>query len=186
MLDYFSPTKFCHQHAETKGLAPELMEGVMGILKPSGGAGAGAGGDGGGAGGGIDMAAVMGLISSLTNRWLGWCDPSIVEEAILRRMVNVALAQGWRRRRSCRWFPPAIGRRCRWRGWGGSVQHEQHRQDPPRPRQVLLQCQERILSSYTGLPQYCEFCFRIALSSHSVVHNGDIPPYLHFMTSQTT
>ena len=119
MLDYFSPTKFCHQHAETKGLAPELMEGVMGILKPSGGAGAGAGGDGGGAGGGIDMAAVMGLISSLTNRWLGWCDPSIVEEAILRRMVNVALAQGWRRRRSCRWFPPAIGRRCRWRRWRG-------------------------------------------------------------------
>ena len=63
---------FCHQHAETKGLAPELMEGVMGILKPSGGAGAGGdGGDGGGAGGGIDMAAVMGLIGSLTNRWLG-------------------------------------------------------------------------------------------------------------------
>jgi len=55
------------QHAETKGLAPELMEGVMGILKPSGGAGGDAG-DGGGAGGGIDMAAVMGLIGSLTNR----------------------------------------------------------------------------------------------------------------------
>ena len=57
---------FFHQHAETKGLAPELMEGIMGILKPSGGAG---GGDAGGAaGGGVDMAAVMGLIGSLTNR----------------------------------------------------------------------------------------------------------------------
>ena len=65
----------------------------MGILKPSGGAG-GDSGDGGGAGGGIDMAAVMGLISSLTNRLVRWCDPSIVEEAILRRMVNVALTQG--------------------------------------------------------------------------------------------
>ena len=42
------------------------MEGIMGILKPSGGAG---GGDAGGAaGGGVDMAAVMGLIGSLTNR----------------------------------------------------------------------------------------------------------------------
>ena len=45
------------------------MEGIMGILKkPSGGSD----GDGdGAAGGGIDMAAVMGLIGSLTNRWLG-------------------------------------------------------------------------------------------------------------------
>ena len=42
------------------------MEGIMGILKkPSGGSG----GDGdGAAGGGINMAAVMGLIGSLTNR----------------------------------------------------------------------------------------------------------------------
>merc|ERR1719158_276570 len=38
------------QHAETKGLAPELMDGIMGILKPSGGAGGG-GGDGGAAAG---------------------------------------------------------------------------------------------------------------------------------------
>ena len=67
---YFSPKHFCCQHAETKGLAPELMEGVMGILKPSGGAGGDAG-DAGAAGGGIDMAAVMGLIGSLTNRWFG-------------------------------------------------------------------------------------------------------------------
>ena len=66
----------------------------MGILKPSGGAGGGGEGDGGGAGGGIDMAAVMGLISSLTNRWVRWCDPSIVVEAILRRLGNVTLAQG--------------------------------------------------------------------------------------------
>ena len=63
---------FC-QHAETKGLAPELMDGIMGILKPSAGAGGG-GGDGGAAGGGIDMATVMGLIGSLTNRWFGWSD----------------------------------------------------------------------------------------------------------------
>ena len=64
----FSPwSHFCHQHAETKGLAPELMEGIMGILKkPSGGSS----GDGDGATEGIDMAAVMGLIGSLTNRWL--------------------------------------------------------------------------------------------------------------------
>ena len=42
------------------------MEGIMGILKkPSGGSAS----DGdGAAGGGIDMAAVMGLIGSLTNR----------------------------------------------------------------------------------------------------------------------
>ena len=64
---------FFHQHAETKGLAPELMEGIMGILKPSGGA-AGDGDGGGAAGGGVDMAAVMGLIGSLTNRWFGWSD----------------------------------------------------------------------------------------------------------------
>ena len=44
------------------------MEGIMGILKPSGGD---AGGD---AGGGVDMAAVMGLIGSLTNRWFGLSD----------------------------------------------------------------------------------------------------------------
>ena len=50
-------------------MAPELMEGIMGILKkPSDGSD----GDGDGAAGGIDMAAVMGLIGSLTNRWRGW------------------------------------------------------------------------------------------------------------------
>ena len=80
----------------------------MGILKPSGGAGGDAG-DGGGAGGGIDMAAVMGLIGSLTNRWF---DGSIVE-VILTRMLNVAFAQGWRRRWTCRRFPPAVGRSSR-------------------------------------------------------------------------
>ena len=67
-MSFASLSHFCHQHAETKGLAPELMEGIMGILKkPSDGS------DGDGdsaAGGGIDMAAVMGLIGSLTNRWL--------------------------------------------------------------------------------------------------------------------
>ena len=65
-ISFVSWSHFCHQHAETKGLAPELMEGIMGILKkPSGGSS----GDGdGAAGGGIDMAAVMGLIGSLTNR----------------------------------------------------------------------------------------------------------------------
>ena len=82
MLDRFLfsllpfPIKFLaifHQHAETKGLAPELMEGIMGILKPSGGD-AGDGDGGGAAGGGVDMAAVMGLIGSLTNRWFGWSD----------------------------------------------------------------------------------------------------------------
>ena len=47
------------------------MEGIMGILKePSGGSSGDGDGDGA-AGGGIDMAAVMGLIGSLTNRWLG-------------------------------------------------------------------------------------------------------------------
>ena len=65
-MSFVSLSHFCHQHAETKGLAPELMEGIMGILKkPSGGSG----GDGdGAAGGGINAAAVMGLIGSLTNR----------------------------------------------------------------------------------------------------------------------
>ena len=64
-VTFSSLSHLCHQHAETKGLAPELMEGIMGILKkPSGGSD----GDGDGAAGGIDMAAVMGLISSLTNR----------------------------------------------------------------------------------------------------------------------
>ena len=68
-ISFVSLSYFCHQHAETKGLAPELMEGIMGILKkPSGGSD----GDGdGAAGGGINIAAVMGLIGSLTNRWLG-------------------------------------------------------------------------------------------------------------------
>ena len=67
-MSFASLSHFCHQHAETKGLAPELMEGIMGILKkPSGGSD----GDGESATGGIDMAAVMGLIGSLTNRWLG-------------------------------------------------------------------------------------------------------------------
>jgi len=47
------------QHAETRGLAPELMEGIMGILKKDSG-------DGGA--GGFDMTAVAGLIGSLTNR----------------------------------------------------------------------------------------------------------------------
>ena len=66
-MSFVSLSHFCHQHAETKGLAPELMEGIMGILKkPSGGSS----GDGDGATEGIDMAAVMGLIGSLTNRWL--------------------------------------------------------------------------------------------------------------------
>ena len=55
----------------------------MGILKPSGGAG----GDGGGAaGGGIDMAAVMGLIGSLTNRWFGSSDWWM--KVILTRVVH--------------------------------------------------------------------------------------------------
>ena len=64
-MSFVSLSYFCHQHAETKGLAPELMEGIMGILKkPSGGSD----GDGESATGGIDMAAVMGLIGSLTNR----------------------------------------------------------------------------------------------------------------------
>ena len=64
-MSFASLSHFCHQHAETKGLAPELMEGIMGILKkPSGGSD----GDGESATGGIDMAAVMGLIGSLTNR----------------------------------------------------------------------------------------------------------------------
>ena len=63
-MSFASLSHFCHQHAETKGLAPELMEGIMGILKkPSGGSDSD-----GAAGGGIDMAAVMGLIGSLTNR----------------------------------------------------------------------------------------------------------------------
>ena len=65
-MSFASLSHFCHQHAETKGLAPELMEGIMGILKkPSDGSS----GDGhGAAGGGVDMAAVMGLIGSLTDR----------------------------------------------------------------------------------------------------------------------
>ena len=142
-------TSFCHQHAETKGLAPELMEGVMGILKPSGGAG---GGDGDGAGGGIDMAAVMGLIGSLTNRWLGF--------PTLKVVVNATLPQGRRRRRPSRWFHPAVGRRSRRRRRRRrSFKHKQHCQDPPRPRQVLLQCQEWVLPSDTGLggdsPYFC-------------------------------
>ena len=47
-----------------------------------------------------------------------------------------------------------------------------------------------IYPTWYDLTWYCEFCFRIlALSSHSVlpsfrpsVDNGDIPPYLHYMT----
>ena len=67
-MSFASLSHFCHQHAENKGLAPELMEGIMGILKkPSGGSSGDGDGDGA-AGGGIDMAAVMGLIGSLTNR----------------------------------------------------------------------------------------------------------------------
>ena len=64
-VSFVSWSHFCHQHAETKGLAPELMEGIMGILKkPSDGSD----GESESAAGGIDMAAVMGLIGSLTNR----------------------------------------------------------------------------------------------------------------------
>ena len=64
-VSFVSLSHFCHQHAETKGLAPELMEGIMGILKkPSDGSS----GESESAAGGIDMAAVMGLIGSLTNR----------------------------------------------------------------------------------------------------------------------
>lgn len=52
------------EHAETKGLDPALLNGVMGMLK--GGGGGGDAGDGGG--GGLDMGSVFKMIGGLTNR----------------------------------------------------------------------------------------------------------------------